>query len=82
VVVLTRREPPRLPAAEEKAFWRLAKLAFSQRRKMAAGVLAKALGRPRKDVDAAFAAAGLNVSARAEEIPFDAWRKLALALCP
>lgn len=82
VVVLTRREPPRLPAAEEKGFWRLAKLAFSQRRKMAAGVLAKALGKPRPEVDAAFVAAGVGVSARAEEIPFDAWRALARALCP
>ncbi len=81
VVVLTRRAAPRLPAAEEKAFWRLTKIAFTQRRKMAAGVLAKALGRPRAEVDAAFSAAGLEVSARPEEIPFDAWRALARALC-
>ncbi len=82
VVVLSRLETPRLPAAEEKGFWRLAKTAFTQRRKMAAGVLSKALGKPRAEVDAAFAAAGLKVSARAEEIPFDAWRALARALCP
>jgi len=82
VVVLTRLAMPRLPASEEKGFWRLAKTAFTQRRKMAAGMLAKALGKPRADVDAAFAAAGLNVSARAEEIPFDAWRALSRALCP
>ena len=82
VVVLTRLAPPRLPAAEEKAFWRLAKIAFTQRRKMAAGVLSKALGRPRAEVDAAFAAAGLDVSARPEEIPFAAWRALARGLCP
>lgn len=82
VVVLTRLASPRLPKEEEKAFWRLAKLAFSQRRKMAAGVLSKATGKPRAEVDAAFAAAGLGVSARPEEIPFDAWRALARALCP
>lgn len=82
VVVLTRLEKPRLPAAEEKAFWRLAKTAFSQRRKMASGVLAKALGKPRAEVDAAFEAAGLGLGARPEEIPFDAWRALARALCP
>jgi 16S rRNA (adenine1518-N6/adenine1519-N6)-dimethyltransferase len=82
VVVLTRVSPPRLPAAEEKAFWRLAKIAFSQRRKMAGGVLAKSLGVPRSEVDAAFKAAGLDVSARPEEIPFDAWRSLARDLCP
>ena len=82
VVVLTRLTSPRLPLAEEKGFWRLAKTAFTQRRKMAAGVLSKALGKPRADVDAAFVSAGLHVSARAEEIPFDAWRSLARALCP
>ena len=82
VVVLTRHKTPRLPKAEEKAFWRLAKIAFSQRRKMASGVLSKALGKKRADVDAAFAAAGLDIAVRPEEIPFDAWRSLARALCP
>lgn len=82
VVALTRLDAARLPAAEEKGFWRLAKTAFTQRRKMASGVLAKALGAPRAEVDAAFAAAGLSITARPEEIPFDAWRSLARALCP
>lgn len=80
VVVLTRQKNPRLPKAEEKAFWRIAKIAFSQRRKMAAGVISKGLGVPRADVDAAFKAAGLDVAVRPEEIPFDAWRALARAL--
>ena len=82
VVVLTRLKTPRLSSSEEKGFWRLAKTAFTQRRKMAAGVLAKALGKPRAEVDAAFTAAGIGVTARAEEIPFDAWRALSRALCP
>ena len=82
VVVLTRVDPPRLTAGEEKGFWRLAKIAFAQRRKMASGVISKSLGTPRKDVDAAFTAAGLSVSVRPEEIPFDAWRALARTLCP
>lgn len=82
VVVLTRSAEPRLSKPEEKAFWRLAKIAFAQRRKMAAGVIAKSFGKPRADVDAAFTAAGVPVSARAEEIPFDAWRALARSLCP
>ena len=82
VVVLTRHETPRLPETEEKAFWRLAKIAFSQRRKMASGVLSKAINMPRSEVDAAFTAAGLDISARPEEIAFDAWRALARVLCP
>ena len=66
VVVLTRLARPRLPAAEEKAFWRLAKIAFSQRRKMAAGVLSKAVGKPRAEVDAAFKAIDSIVGSRGQ----------------
>jgi 16S rRNA (adenine1518-N6/adenine1519-N6)-dimethyltransferase len=80
-VVLLRRLPePRVPEADERMFWRLAKTAFAQRRKMAASVLAKALGRPRAEVEAAFAAAGIASSARPEEIPFEAWAALAKSL--
>ncbi|MBI3565443.1 MAG: ribosomal RNA small subunit methyltransferase A, partial [Elusimicrobia bacterium] len=43
VVYLRRLPAPRVPASDEDAFWRLAKAAFGQRRKMAAGVLSKAL---------------------------------------
>ncbi len=81
VVVMTRLASPRLPLEEEKAFWRLAKIAFTQRRKMAAGVLSKTLGQPRGQVDAAFRAVGLESTARPEEIPLDAWRALARVLC-
>lgn len=77
VVHLRRLPAPRVPASDEKAFWRLAKAAFGQRRKMAAGVLAKALQVPRPDIEAAFAAAGVAAEARPEEIPFEAWAALA-----
>jgi 16S rRNA (adenine1518-N6/adenine1519-N6)-dimethyltransferase len=80
VAVLRRLPAPRIPAEDEPTFWRLAKTAFTQRRKMAAGVLAKALDRPRADVEAAFAAAGVIASARPEEIPFEAWAALARRL--
>lgn len=80
-VVLLRRLPaPRLSPQDEKVFWRLAKIAFSQRRKMAASVLAKTLGRPRSEVEAAFAAAGIPLDARPETIPFTAWAALAKIL--
>jgi len=77
VVLLRRLAAPRVPAADEPAFWRLAKAAFGQRRKMAAGVLSKALSLPRADVEAAFAAAGVAAGARPEEIPFEVWAALA-----
>lgn len=82
VVLFRRLETPRLAPEAEKTFWRLAKAAFGQRRKMAAGVLAHALQRPREEVEAAFAAAGVAPDARPEVIPFEAWAALAGALRP
>jgi 16S rRNA (adenine1518-N6/adenine1519-N6)-dimethyltransferase len=80
VVLFRRLASPRLPPEREKSFWRLAKAAFGQRRKMAAGVLAHALNRPRAEVEAAFAAAGISPEARPETIPFEAWAVLAGSL--
>lgn len=80
VVIFRRLPAPRVPAEHERRFWRLAKAAFGQRRKMAAGTLASASARPRADVEAALAAAGVRASARPEEIPFEAWAALAASL--
>lgn len=80
VVNLRRLAQPRVPAADEKMFWRLAKAAFGQRRKMAAGVLSGFLNIPRAEVEAAFAAAGVAAEARPETIPFDGWAALAKSL--
>ena len=80
VVVFTRLAAPRIGAGDEPSFWRIAKLAFAQRRKMAASVLSKALGKPRADVEAAFAAAGVAPDARPETIPFESWLALARSL--
>jgi 16S rRNA (adenine1518-N6/adenine1519-N6)-dimethyltransferase len=82
VVNLRRLRSPRVPAGDEGMFWRLARTAFAQRRKMAASVLAKALVRPRAEVEAAFSAAGIAASARPGEIPFEAWAALARSLKP
>jgi len=80
VVLFRRLETPRVPPANEKKFWLLAKTAFGQRRKMAASVLSKALRRPRAEVEAAFASAGVAADARPEHIPFEAWAALAARL--
>lgn len=79
VVQLRRLSAPRVPAGDEPTFWRLAKAAFGQRRKMAASVLSKALQVPRPEMEAAFAAAGVDAAARPEDIPFEAWAALAAA---
>ena len=74
VVLLSRPPRNRLPGdVAEAAFTGLVKAAFSQRRKMAAKTLAGALGLPRVEVDKAFAAAGVPVTARAETIPFESF---------
>ena len=77
VVHLRRLPGARIDAAIEPLFWRLAKAAFGQRRKMAAGLLAQTLKRPRLEVEAAFATFGIHSQARPQTIPFEAWVKLA-----
>ncbi|MBI5240477.1 MAG: ribosomal RNA small subunit methyltransferase A [Elusimicrobia bacterium] len=77
VVVVRRRPQPLVPAAEQAGFFRVAKAAFGQRRKMALGVLSRSLGLERARLEGAFAELGIAPSARAEEIPFDLWRALA-----
>lgn len=80
VVLFRRLETPRVAPADEAALWRVAKAAFGQRRKKAAGSIAGTLGVPRAEVEAAFAAAGIPADARPERIPFDAWAALARSL--
>jgi 16S rRNA (adenine1518-N6/adenine1519-N6)-dimethyltransferase len=80
VVALQRRASPRVAPDDEAMFWRLARAAFGQRRKMAAGVVASALSRPRAEIEAAFAAAGVAPEARAERVPLEAWAALARSL--
>ena len=77
VVYLQRRPQPLVPASEQKGFFRVAKAAFGQRRKMALGVLARGLGLERGRVAEAFDALGLPLSARAEQIALPQWQELA-----
>ncbi|MBI5597165.1 MAG: ribosomal RNA small subunit methyltransferase A [Elusimicrobia bacterium] len=81
-VVLLRR-PARLrlpPGLSERAFERVVKADFSQRRKMAAKCLAGALGLARPEVDKVFVDCGVPASARAEAIPFESFVALARRL--
>lgn len=80
VVVLERHDAPFANEEEEKSFFRLVKTAFSQRRKMALGVLSSSLKLPREKLLEAFALCGLESQARAEDIPFDAYLQLVRAL--
>lgn len=76
VVYLRRRPKPLLAPERQEPFFRLARAAFQQRRKMAAGAISKTLGLERAKVEAAFERLGVDAQARAERIPPDAWLKL------
>ncbi|MEK7746299.1 MAG: 16S rRNA (adenine(1518)-N(6)/adenine(1519)-N(6))-dimethyltransferase RsmA [Elusimicrobiota bacterium] len=81
VVLLFRREKPRLPeGVGEEGFFRVARAAFSQKRKMAAKSIASALGVPKEEVWAALEGCGVPRSARAEEIGPEAFSALARSL--
>lgn len=73
VVRLRRLPAPRLTPDEEPRFWRVAKAAFGQRRKVAAKTIADALGREKADVEPRLERLGLRRDARPENIPFEAW---------
>ena len=77
VVRLRRRAQPLVPLDKQPAFFKLAKAAFAQRRKMAAGSLAAALSRPRDQIESAFDRLGVSRTARPENISFQAWVSLA-----
>ncbi|MBI3300281.1 MAG: ribosomal RNA small subunit methyltransferase A [Elusimicrobia bacterium] len=81
VVRLTRLKAPRLPEGlTEGEFNRVIHSAFSQRRKMAAKLLASALNLPRPTVDAAFSTSGIEPTARAETISLAQFAALTRAL--
>lgn len=81
VVRLARLPRPRLPEGlAEEAFFRIARAAFSQRRKLAAKSVAAVLGLSRERVDRAFAEAAIAPSARAEEIALESFVKLVESL--
>jgi 16S rRNA (adenine1518-N6/adenine1519-N6)-dimethyltransferase len=76
VVALKRREAPLVAPEKQETFFRVARAAFSQRRKMAANPLAQILGLPRSTVAAALERCGVGASARAENIPLEAYMRL------
>ena len=76
VVRFRRRAQPLVSSEKQSAFFKIARAAFTQRRKMAANPLSRALGLPREKVVAALRRCGVESSARAENIPVEAWLKL------
>lgn len=79
VMRLQIREEPPCRTGDEAAMFRLIRAAFAQRRKTIANALAGG-GYPKQTVCAALAAAGISPSARAEEIPLQAFAALSDAV--
>ena len=80
VVRLIPRKSSLLQKSEEDIFYRLIKAAFSQRRKMALGLIAKNLGLSRLEMERYFANLNIHPQSRAEDILPESYLKLARAL--
>ncbi|OGR86341.1 MAG: ribosomal RNA small subunit methyltransferase A [Elusimicrobia bacterium RIFCSPHIGHO2_02_FULL_57_9] len=76
VLRLRRRQAPLIVPYKMDSFFRVAKAAFSQRRKMAVTPLASALNIPKERVAEALRRCAISPSARAQEIPLEAYLKL------
>ncbi len=80
VIRLKRRVEPLLSEPEEAVFYRLAKAAFGQRRKMALGRMAEAFSLSRDEMERYFTDLGLAPGCRAQDIPPESYLKLSRLL--
>ncbi len=77
VVILTRRPEPLVTPSDQKAFFRLVKAGFSEKRKKLRSSLAGGLQLEKNQVEELLALAGIPPAARAEELVVASWQKLA-----
>lgn len=80
VLRLQMRASPPVQVADEAFFFRVARGAFSQRRKTAANAVSAALGVPKPRVQQALLAAGAKENARAEQLTMEQFAALSNAL--
>lgn len=76
VVVMHRRAEPLVPEAQQKAFFRIVKAGFGERRKKLRSSLSGGLGMDKAAIDELLERAGLSPEARAQELTIDDWRRL------
>lgn len=76
VVILHRRPEPLVSADQQKAFFRLVKAGFAERRKKLRSSLAAGLHTNRPFVDDILKKSGLSSEARAQELSIEQWQKL------
>ncbi|HEU0266191.1 MAG TPA: 16S rRNA (adenine(1518)-N(6)/adenine(1519)-N(6))-dimethyltransferase RsmA [Candidatus Saccharimonadaceae bacterium] len=75
-VVLRRRSAPLVPNGEQKAFFRLVRAGFSERRKKLRSSLAGGLHMPKAHVDELLQKAGIGPGVRAQELSIEQWYSL------
>lgn len=80
VAILRRRDQPLVAPDRQKAFFRLVKAGFSERRKKLRSSLAGGLHLEKSAVDELLAKAGLSPEARAQELSIEDWKRLDAAL--
>ena len=80
VIRLTVRKTPPCPVKDEAVMFRLIRAGFNQRRKTLLNSLTGA-GYTKERLSAAFGAAGIAPTARAEQLTLPQWAALANALC-
>lgn len=76
VVVLETRDESLIAEQHEKAFFRLVKAGFSEKRKKLRSSLAAGLMLEKPEVDELLLEAGLNPESRAQELSIDDWKNL------
>ena len=76
VIRLDIRKEPAVPVDDEKKFFRLVKAAFSMRRKTALNSISAGLGVLKPTVEQALLHAGLELTARAENLTLDDFANL------
>lgn len=77
VVVLELRDQPLVPPEDERAFWRVARAGFANRRKMLRSSIAAGLAIPKPAAEELLRYSGIDPSARAQDVLIDDWLRLA-----
>lgn len=77
VVVLRRHATPLVSKTDEKAFWRVAKSGFKEKRKKLRSSVAAGLGIDKVAAEELLRHANIDPNARAEDLDIDAWLRLA-----
>lgn len=80
VVIMRRRPRPLIASDDQKAFFRVVKAGFSERRKKLRSALSGGLALSKSEVDKLLERVGLSPEARAQELTLEQWQRLAEAL--